>query len=668
MKKKYLVNLIALSLLCPIFVGCSSQETGGNSKNVSIENFTTTSDGFETKIDNDIEVFSFINKVSVPNNYTWNLYSDFEATNEIVNKTIRCEIGNNRVYMLVHNTKDTIGFYTVDVYRYHMYSVNFNTQGGTFVPSQNVQEESFVAPVDNPTKKGYTFVSWDYDFATPVTRNLTITASWSANSYNISLDVNGGNPIAKTTYQLAFDQSYSFEEPTLKGKDFVGWYLDSQLIPSSGKWSIDKDCELKAHWQTSQYTISYDPNGGSLKDDSLQTVLYGDSFALRQPSRKGYSFSGWYSDDTKIENGIWNYETNLNLVAHWEANTYTITFDYRGGTGSELSRSIIFDSDIVLPSTSKDGYTFKGWYYGEQLVENGKWAIDDNVTLFAHWEANTYKVTLSEFSTVFQNNKDDVYTVRYHEKNGSITTKTYKYGEQIDIYTPSSSSGYYFDGWFTDSELTNPFVINDGFTTKETDLYAKYSSDAATIIVNKEAENYKFPSNTYTSTYYFNVPMSGDYTFNITFNLKKLSSTSGNFYCYLWIQNRDSARVYVTKSPSSFSETISYSETISLTAGERILIKEAHNDSYLSAKSTWDISVNSHARLDCIYNQEDYKIDATYDCAYNLGKPTSIPEGKTFVGWFTEENGQGTKVTDSNGDSIANWYFLSNKLFYPFFN
>lgn len=69
------------------------------------------------------------------------------------------------------------------------YTVNFNTDGGTYIPSAQVQQNQTVAEPTPPTKDGYTFAGWykqgsstPFSFATKITSNITLVARWTANS------------------------------------------------------------------------------------------------------------------------------------------------------------------------------------------------------------------------------------------------------------------------------------------------------------------------------------------------------------------------------------------------------------------------------------------------------------------------------------------------------
>ena len=82
------------------------------------------------------------------------------------------------------------------------YTITFNTDGGSTISSQIVNENGVVTRPNNPTKDGYTFDNWYlgnevYNFNTKVTKNITLTAHWKKNKIDVdsvSLD--------KTSYSM----------------------------------------------------------------------------------------------------------------------------------------------------------------------------------------------------------------------------------------------------------------------------------------------------------------------------------------------------------------------------------------------------------------------------------------------------------------------------------
>jgi uncharacterized repeat protein (TIGR02543 family) len=119
------------------------------------------------------------------------------------------------------------------------------------------------------------------------------------------------------------------------------------------------------------YTITFDSQGGSFVSSITQTS--GTSVILPTTTRNGYTFNGWYSaasGGTKYGDGGDNYIMTGNITmytmyAQWTENTvtptYTINFDAQGGSFvSSITQTS--GTSITLPTTTRSGYTFDGWY------------------------------------------------------------------------------------------------------------------------------------------------------------------------------------------------------------------------------------------------------------------------------------------------------------------
>ena len=147
-----------------------------------------------------------------------------------------------------------------------VYTVTFDSYGGTPVPPAQEVEYGLTAtkPAD-PTLKGYTFAFWylgedeqnatAYDFNTPVTENITLTAKWNINKYTVAFNTDGGTPVP-----LAQEVEYGHTatkpvEPTLKGYTFDGWYLDGEEEPFDFGTTITSDITLTAKWHVTLHNI-----------------------------------------------------------------------------------------------------------------------------------------------------------------------------------------------------------------------------------------------------------------------------------------------------------------------------------------------------------------------------------------------------------------------------
>lgn len=190
----------------------------------TLELYETTAYG---KVSNDTTTFSFINEIVVADAATYIVSTDLNGSNVIRTKTVSLEIGDNTFYILVENGKE-LGLYTVTIRRRPIYTVSFNTNGGAFVSSQSVEEDSLaIAPTTE--KKGYDFEQWDYDFSQAIIQDITVTATWTARKYTITYVLNGwtNSDLNVSTYTIENQTVVLYD--ALKGESlFCGWYLDAE--------------------------------------------------------------------------------------------------------------------------------------------------------------------------------------------------------------------------------------------------------------------------------------------------------------------------------------------------------------------------------------------------------------------------------------------------------
>ena len=160
-----------------------------------------------------------------------------------------------------------------------------------------------------------------------------------------------------------------------------------------------------------RYTVTYNANGGT-GAPAAQTKYTGDSLKLSsvKPTRTGYTFLGWATSATATSaqyaaGGTYTGNANLTLYAVWKANTYTVTYNANGGTGTTASSSHTYDTAKVLSANgfTRTGYTFLGWstsasattatYTNRQSVKNLTATNGETVTLYAVWQKNPATVS-----------------------------------------------------------------------------------------------------------------------------------------------------------------------------------------------------------------------------------------------------------------------------------
>lgn len=170
-----------------------------------------------------------------------------------------------------------------------------------------------------------------------------------------------------------------------------------QLKNDNGVLSVDK--VIKKIENKSSGRIMYDLNGGEGVKPRIARAKYGDNVVVDTEkilTREGYIFLGWAltSDAVDAITEFTMPESNVTLYAVWDR-IITITYHANGGKfGDESTTKIITTGhkDIVFPTVTQSGKTYKGWYTaesgGEQIVNKND--IDpnaDNMDLFAQWFA-----------------------------------------------------------------------------------------------------------------------------------------------------------------------------------------------------------------------------------------------------------------------------------------
>ena len=305
----------------------------------------------------------------------------------------------------------------------------------------------------------------------------------SVSSYfSVLFDSNNGSDSVDIR-QVELNKQYDyhmgeFPTPTWAGYTFNGWYTESvggtRVMPTD-TYTICGDQTLYAHWIRDEYMVYFDPNGGSTPEE-YRTVINGQTYGdLPVPTRTGYTFAGWFTEadggtqvtsDTVVE--ITAAQT---LYAHWEANSYTVTFNANGGKTTVTSMSVSYGSAYgTLPEPTRTGYIFKGWF---TATSGGTHITDDTIvtatsaqTLYAKWTARKYTVT-------------------FDAKGGSTPTASKKvsyYSTYGTLPTPTKS-GNTFLGWFT--ELNGGTKVTSETKVRICDnqtLYAKWERNVYTIL------------------------------------------------------------------------------------------------------------------------------------------------------------------------------------------
>lgn len=284
------------------------------------------------------------------------------------------------------------------------------------------------------------------------------------------------------TLQITFDvephnankylKTFSVDNATLASVDNTGLVTIAPTTPGGSyirvtvtAGSISKQVTL---YVINTYNVTFNTRVSGLEVAPLYGILEGYSIDEPKISREGYILEGWYTD--AANSNKFDFESDcvishMTLYAKWVAIKPVVTFDT--GNGSKVdSQTLAYNATATKPQNpTLTGYTFDGWFIDKECTEvfDFSTTIVGDITLYAKWDKIEYTVTF--------------------ESNGgtplaSVTTsitEDYKISEIAPI-----RSYYVFDGWYTDSYLTQKFYFETEIS-KDITLYAKWTPEQSYV-------------------------------------------------------------------------------------------------------------------------------------------------------------------------------------------
>lgn len=214
-----------------------------------------------------------------------------------------------------------------------VYRVRFFDWNGLPLSTQYVDEHQSPQMPEVPERLGYTFTSWDQAF-TNVSSDMDISPQYQPNVYTITYKDLNENTIHTDNVKHGAPSTPP-TEPQIEGYTFQKW--DTLVMQATN------DVTIYALYTKNQNTVMFKNWDGTILQQS--SVQY-NNFATEpeQPTRKGYSFTGWNMDpNTQMIT-----ERTI-FTAQFESNLYTVTFIDKDGT--QLSRQLLkYGSAATAPA------------------------------------------------------------------------------------------------------------------------------------------------------------------------------------------------------------------------------------------------------------------------------------------------------------------------------
>jgi uncharacterized repeat protein (TIGR02543 family) len=303
----------------------------------------------------------------------------------------------------------TYGPHTGDIDFYAQWSpvlhnVTYEEHGGTTVPDATFVSGGTVTLPANPTRAGYSFDGWftaqtggtEYDPTfSPPDGNLVVHAQWTRDPFTVTYEEYGGTTVSDSEFVSGGTVTLP-AKPTRAGYSFDGWFTAQTGGTKYGSTSTPPDGNLVVHAQWTQisantvFSVTYQEHGGTTVADA--TFVSGGTVTLpANPTRAGYTFDGWFTeetDGTKYNSTFSPTDENVVVHAQWTQIPFSVTFEEHGGT-TVSDATFVSGGSVTLPADpTRAGYTFNGWFTaqtGGTKYNSSFSPTDGNLVVHAQW-------------------------------------------------------------------------------------------------------------------------------------------------------------------------------------------------------------------------------------------------------------------------------------------
>ncbi|MCL2327256.1 MAG: InlB B-repeat-containing protein [Bacteroidetes bacterium] len=343
--------------------------------------------------------------------------------------------------------------------------VTFNANSGTAVAPIDTDYGTPITEPEEPTRANYIFRGWytdnttflkPFDFATPITANITLYAKWEA-LLSVVFNTGTGGTVIPTQWVETGATVPQPEDPERAGYLFKGWVTTSGgSVEFDFANPITVSRTIYASWAILRTVTFNTGTGGS--EIPTQYVENGTPAQRPEedPTRANFVFKGWVttSGGTTAFNFANPITANTTVYARWAA-AYAISWS----VNDEIVQSEFVEQGVIptfngetpeKEATAQYSYTFTGW----------------SPAITAATAARTYT---AQFSQTLRS-----YDVIFNSNGGSnVAKQTVTYGNKATTPTAPTKADSTFVAWYSNKELTTAFNFTTTITGEIT-LYAKW--------------------------------------------------------------------------------------------------------------------------------------------------------------------------------------------------
>lgn len=138
--------------------------------------------------------------------------------------------------------------------------------------------------------------------------------------------------------------------------------------------------------QFKQYTCTVYPNNGEFPYSF--TIFNGSTInEIKEPSRKGYKFIGWFDQNyQKVDLSKTIVINDITLHAIYQRLEYKINYKMNNSNLEDVTQAIHYLDNIELPNVNSSNLSFEGWYNLDGTKFNlSQYSIEKDTVLVAKW-------------------------------------------------------------------------------------------------------------------------------------------------------------------------------------------------------------------------------------------------------------------------------------------
>ena len=328
------------------------------------------------------------------------------------------------------------------------YKISFNGNTSTSGRMDTITCDSgsnCTLPANAYSKVGYTFEGWSLNpndtvvYGDKAAANITnipsdnvvvLYAKWKANNYNVVFDGNNHSSGATAAVTCTYNEDCTLPSNGFNrtGYTFKGW---STTKGGSVKYENngyvrnltpvkDATVTLYAVWEANTYTVKFDKNSSEATGNVGSVVCTYDkacTLPANNFTRVGATFDGWavtsntavqYKNKAIVKNLTATANGTYTLYAHWNINTYKITYNYDGGSaGNYHPSSAKYGEVINISNPSRSCYSFRGWTisgYNSTYAKSGSSSTNVNTAIRGTTSATYFKDLATNGTVTFTAN------------------------------------------------------------------------------------------------------------------------------------------------------------------------------------------------------------------------------------------------------------------------